>query len=86
MEGQAFLPKNSCMKCICQKGFSDKIEEPFCKPMPCGQQLKNWKHIQDRCAPLYEKNLDALCCPIGWVCRKFCLLSNVMFKSQNLFS
>jgi hypothetical protein len=68
MEGQAFLPKNSCMKCVCQKGFPDKIEEPFCKPMPCGQQLKNWKHIQNRCAPLYEKNLDALCCPIGWVC------------------
>ncbi|RZC27671.1 hypothetical protein BDFB_013128 [Asbolus verrucosus] len=74
-EGKRFYPTNSCHKCICQKGFTGKIETPFCARLTCGVQLK-WSSAtkpKEYCAPFYgnvSKN-DALCCPEDWICRKF---------------
>ncbi|RZC34706.1 hypothetical protein BDFB_009390, partial [Asbolus verrucosus] len=71
-EGQRFNLQDSCHDCICQKGFTNKIEKPFCKRRACSIQLQ-WSFIdkiQKYCAPFYGKvsENDALCCPLDWIC------------------
>ncbi|KAL1498041.1 hypothetical protein ABEB36_008901 [Hypothenemus hampei] len=71
-EGENFLPKNSCWRCICQAGFRGKLEKPFCRRRSCGAQIKNQEKLQEKCAPLYYKRKyrdnDPLCCPTNWIC------------------
>ncbi|XP_044253081.1 uncharacterized protein LOC123004034 isoform X2 [Tribolium madens] len=69
LEGQYFYPRNSCLKCICQEGFKGKLEEPFCKRITCGEQLKHAIFLQKICAPVYYKRKDEpFCCPNYWIC------------------
>ncbi|XP_044252707.1 uncharacterized protein LOC123003782 isoform X1 [Tribolium madens] len=68
-EGERFYPEKTCLRCICQKGFKGKLEEPFCKRKTCDVQLE--KSVQDfyqACAPLYGPKGEVLCCPFGWIC------------------
>ncbi|XP_019770116.1 kielin/chordin-like protein [Dendroctonus ponderosae] len=71
-EGENFLPKNSCWRCVCQAGFRGKLEKPFCRRRSCGVQVKHQEKLQERCAPLYYKRIyresDPLCCPVNWIC------------------
>ncbi|KAJ3654038.1 hypothetical protein Zmor_013252 [Zophobas morio] len=70
-EGQKFYPANTCLDCVCQKGFKGKFEEPFCKRRRCGQQLRrDGRKIQTSCAPFYTKarSGEVLCCPEDWIC------------------
>ncbi|XP_050298056.1 kielin/chordin-like protein [Anthonomus grandis grandis] len=71
-EGENFLPKNSCWRCVCQAGFRGKLEKPFCRRRSCGAQVKHQEKLQERCAPLYYKRKyresDPLCCPTNWIC------------------
>lgn len=71
-EGENFLPKNSCWRCVCQAGFRGKLEKPFCRRRSCGVQVKQQEKLQERCAPLYFKSKyrdnDPLCCPVNWIC------------------
>lgn len=82
-EGEEFYPLNTCLKCICGKGFQGKLEKPFCQRRMCGQQVQSrGLKIQNSCAAFYHlKNENVLCCPDDWICRNtikivcnFCLL------------
>ncbi|XP_008193351.1 uncharacterized protein LOC103313009 isoform X2 [Tribolium castaneum] len=73
-EGQEFFPKNTCLQCVCQKGFNGKFEAPFCRRRWCGVQLRSsGVHSQNSCAPFYSLDSNTqqdqvLCCPNGWLC------------------
>ncbi|KAF7273015.1 hypothetical protein GWI33_014241 [Rhynchophorus ferrugineus] len=71
-EGENFLPRNSCWRCVCQAGFRGKLEKPFCRRRSCGAQIKHQDKLQNRCAPLYYKRKyrenEPLCCPTSWIC------------------
>lgn len=66
-EGERFeAPDRRCTKCVCQKGFDGKYEEPFCTKETCTAEIIHSKAIRDNCAPAY-RNLDD-CCPWDWIC------------------
>ncbi|KAJ3656142.1 hypothetical protein Zmor_015240 [Zophobas morio] len=70
-EGEMFYPSDTCLNCVCGKGFEGKFEAPFCKRRSCGQQLRNsGGKIQASCAPVYGKKFHKkdLCCPDDWIC------------------
>ncbi|RZC39356.1 uncharacterized protein BDFB_013967 [Asbolus verrucosus] len=68
-EGEHFFPNNTCLICICQKGFNGKLEEPFCRRWNCGVQLKrSGENLKKFCAPWYDNSRDVLCCPYKWIC------------------
>jgi hypothetical protein len=71
-EGEKFSIENSCLDCVCQKGFKGKFEEPFCARRKCGDQLRHGEKIQKHCAPFYavDSGSTVLCCPSSWVCCK----------------
>jgi hypothetical protein len=71
-EGEKFSFENSCLDCVCQKGFKGKFEEPFCRRRKCGGQLRDGENIQKHCAPFYEVDLESpvVCCPDSWICCK----------------
>lgn len=65
-EGKTFRPENSCHTCLCQEGFSGKIEQPHCIKRRCLEQIFNMDKLQRKCAAVYF--LEDLCCPATWVC------------------
>ncbi|XP_060523294.1 uncharacterized protein LOC132700156 isoform X2 [Cylas formicarius] len=71
-EGESFLPRGTCWRCVCQAGFRGKLEKPFCRRRTCNVQIKSQDKLQERCAPVYYKskyrNDDPLCCPATWIC------------------
>jgi hypothetical protein len=69
-EGQRFSIENSCLDCVCQKGFKGKFEEPFCRRRKCGNQLRHGEKIQSHCAPFYDvdSGSSVICCPDSWIC------------------
>lgn len=71
-EGQKFSPKDTCLTCVCQKGFNGKAEAPFCRRQRCGVQLRGTRghFVEQRCAPIYSSK-STLCCPDHWACRMF---------------
>jgi hypothetical protein len=69
-EGQEFQPQDSCHNCICQKGFTGKIEEPVCRRRVCGVQLAWTAQILGKYwAPVYAKESKGgiVCCPSTYV-------------------
>lgn len=69
-EGEQFFASDSCTECVCQKGFSGKFVEPFCRRIDCPIQLNSVEVIAKRCAPVYiAKPNEPLCCPTTFLCR-----------------
>ncbi|XP_018579094.1 uncharacterized protein LOC108917121 [Anoplophora glabripennis] len=66
-EGEKFYPKDTCLKCVCGKGWNGRFEHPFCKRSLCSIQFDGIGQVHSNCAPLYL-NKEVLCCPITWVC------------------
>lgn len=79
-EGEAFYPKNTCLKCICQKGFNGTLVEPFCKKQVCGIQLRHSKSLAQNCAPLYLGR--STCCPLDFICRKYLFINSSGTKTR----
>lgn len=82
-EGERFYPENTCLRCICQKGFKGKLEKPFCERKACDIQLeKSIQNFYQGCAPLYGPKANVLCCPFGWICRKLWILFKTFYLKQ----
>lgn len=72
-EGEKFSPHNTCLQCVCQKGFNGTFDKPFCKRKTCGEQLTKTKaaNLENYCAPVYyTKDENVLCCPDSYICRE----------------
>ncbi|XP_044760000.1 kielin/chordin-like protein [Coccinella septempunctata] len=67
-EGRTFHPENTCQTCLCQEGFSGKIEQPYCMKRRCLEQIFHMEKLIRKCAAVYF--LEDLCCPATWVCDK----------------
>ncbi|KAK9885273.1 hypothetical protein WA026_010771 [Henosepilachna vigintioctopunctata] len=67
-EGSSFYPKDQCLSCVCQKGFSGKFEPPFCQKRRCLEQIFNMPSLANNCAAVYFRK--DLCCPATWVCNE----------------
>lgn len=67
-EGQRFQPENTCKRCLCEKGFEGKFEEPFCKDINCNMIDSSFDKLKNMCAPIYT--LRDNCCPDRWQCSK----------------
>ncbi|CAH0564349.1 unnamed protein product [Brassicogethes aeneus] len=68
VEGERFVPEDSCLKCVCSEGYEGKNTEKFCSKQKCVDQIQNPEEVANNCAPVYfEKER---CCPYGWVCPK----------------
>ncbi|XP_072378172.1 uncharacterized protein [Diabrotica undecimpunctata] len=68
MEGEEFYPQNTCLSCVCGKGFAGKYTPEFCQRRSCLVQVHNSDEIKNNCAPLYD-NDKPLCCPDSWICQ-----------------
>ncbi|XP_017773093.1 PREDICTED: uncharacterized protein LOC108560159 [Nicrophorus vespilloides] len=66
IEGEKFQAPDRCLDCVCQKGYSGKFVEPFCRKKRCDVEIRYSKQIVDNCAPIYFKN--PLCCPYDFIC------------------
>uniref|UniRef100_U5EL88 Putative secreted protein n=1 Tax=Corethrella appendiculata TaxID=1370023 RepID=U5EL88_9DIPT len=68
--GQKIYPESEpCYTCLCEKGFNNALrvaENPHCKEVNCGIELRYLHNLRAGCAPIYFGN--ARCCPIGWRC------------------
>ncbi|CAG9828911.1 unnamed protein product [Diabrotica balteata] len=70
MEGEEFYPQNTCLSCVCGKGFTGKYTSEFCQRRSCLEQVHNSDKIKENCAPFYLYDNDKpLCCPHSWVCQ-----------------
>ncbi|KAK9885271.1 hypothetical protein WA026_010769 [Henosepilachna vigintioctopunctata] len=67
IEGALFFPEDTCLVCFCQEGFSEKLEEPYCRKRRCFDQLENSKNLLNKCAPMY---INRDCCPAFWICNE----------------
>lgn len=65
-EGERFSPKNTCLNCVCDKGFNGKYEEKFCVKKICAVEIHDSDKLDGNCAPIYYE--ENKCCPDGWVC------------------
>ena len=67
IKGQEIPTKNPCKSCRCADGFAG-LDGPGCSDVRC--------IINSRpgCVPVYT---DGVCCPMGYKCRKFVILSAV---------
>ncbi|CAH1102695.1 unnamed protein product [Psylliodes chrysocephalus] len=69
VEGQRFHPANTCLECVCNKGYEGKNEPPFCRKQMCAAEVRHSEEVHKYCAPHYDgTDTKALCCPDGWVC------------------
>lgn len=78
LEGQSFHPINTCLECVCQTGFDNKLVAPFCRKMRCDVQITYKKEIENSCAPLYDINSNKLCCPRNFVCQSGSKIQNLV--------
>ncbi|KAK4884310.1 hypothetical protein RN001_000581 [Aquatica leii] len=66
-EGEKFEhPSKKCTKCICNKGFTGKLDNSFCQRHNCTTELLWSESINNYCAPAYLRWED--CCPRKWIC------------------
>ncbi|KAJ8920077.1 hypothetical protein NQ315_011731 [Exocentrus adspersus] len=69
VEGEKFFPKGTCLKCVCDNEWTEKLEAPSCRRFMCNSQIKYADELHDRCAPCYFKaSGEPLCCPDTWLC------------------
>lgn len=77
-EGQRFYPKDSCSICICKRGFSGKIEAPYCRKLECGSKFKYLDNFAQKLSPFYD-DPNFKCCPSSWYTRKSFLWNYIRF-------
>lgn len=72
-EGQKFYTKsNSCLQCVCKKGFKGEFVEPYCVKSQCLAELRNHDGVDKYHAMLYFKTGKSTpCCPSSFIERKF---------------
>ncbi|CAH1102694.1 unnamed protein product [Psylliodes chrysocephalus] len=69
VEGERYFPANTCLECVCNKGYKGKNEPPFCRNQICAAEAHHSEEIHKYCAPHYGgTDSRVLCCPDGWVC------------------
>ncbi|CAG9856717.1 unnamed protein product [Phyllotreta striolata] len=71
VEGERYYPKDTCLECVCEKGFEGKHVAPFCKKHVCAAQVRHTQDVLNHCAPYYGGTIaskTALCCPDEWIC------------------
>jgi len=68
-EGEYFNPQeDNCLTCICDKGFTGKLEAPFCKRLNCSSPHYSDQTIfRENCA-LYFIDKAKSCCPADNTC------------------
>lgn len=65
-----FSGKNGCYACICDDGFDNTTlaMSTHCQRVKCNIDILYTDRVMAGCIPIYYGN--AMCCPIGWKCRK----------------
>ncbi|KAF2883828.1 hypothetical protein ILUMI_22359 [Ignelater luminosus] len=66
LEGERFNPANTCLNCVCKKGYNGRNKTPFCEKMSCYVELSFPYEIREFCAPVYNRKY--FCCPIIFLC------------------
>lgn len=65
-----FSGKNGCYACICDDGFDNTTlsMSTHCQRVKCNIDILYTDRVMAGCIPIYYGK--AMCCPIGWKCRK----------------
>ncbi|XP_063244046.1 kielin/chordin-like protein [Bacillus rossius redtenbacheri] len=65
MQGQKYYPdEEPCKVCVCQEGYDGTLNEPWCKRIYCGIELRHDEDIRSGCIPVYYGG----CCPVTYRC------------------